>query len=164
MSRPPQLVLSPVSLVFSVEAATWECFCAVPQGPAPLEQHSGALWRRPRRAQGGLRLLLQGRAGLTSQLSPWGFSQPLPGGSQAGLTSQPTLRGWGFVMVWAGCSLSAGAGGRGLAVCRVGTQVQPPEGVWLGLLLVAGGGGWVGGGLTVRSRGLFAVHPEGWFY
>jgi len=31
-----------------------------------------------------------------------------------------------------------------LAVCRVGTQVQPPEGVWLGLLLVAGGGGGLG--------------------
>ena len=46
-----------------------------------------------------LRLLLQSRAGLTSQFSPWGLSQPLPGGSQAGLRSQPTLRGLGFVMV-----------------------------------------------------------------
>ena len=46
-----------------------------------------------------LRLLLQSRAGLTSQFSPWGLSQPLPGGSQAGLRSQPMLRGLGFVTV-----------------------------------------------------------------
>lgn len=60
-------------------------------------------------------------------------------------------------------------GGRGLAVCRVGAvgeQVQPPEGVRLGLLLKRGGGRerrpWGQGvGAGVGGQGLGAGQRSG---
>lgn len=57
------------------------------EAPGP-HAAGAALWRR---AWGGLRLLLQSRAGFTCHLTPWGLSQPLPGGEPAGLRSQPAF-------------------------------------------------------------------------